>query len=163
MTELYLQGGLWFASTILAALIGFILHTSLDRRHLPFVEKGRRKAVTGEWEGELSQQDNENRTGVTIPIQLSFKANARSVTGTMTIREREPEGIYTFDVTGSFHFDKYLRFEYGTSGSKDTTIDFGNMFMMLNNTSTEMTGKMVGFGSISNTLIASDIKLEKLT
>ncbi len=61
-----------------------------------------------------------------------------------------------------FYYNRYLRLTYTTTDETEDTIDFGSVFLILGDVPTSMVGKIVGYGSISQTLISGTMQLEKV-
>lgn len=144
--------------TIVGSFWGFYLNRFLEKRHLPKITAARQKALSGEWKGIYTQERNESREKRDFSIVLSLDAGPRLVTGVMHVVE---ENEFQFHTEGSFYHNKYLRLSYTASGDTENAIDFGSIFLVLGDYPNKMSGKLAGYGSISENLISGSIVLEK--
>jgi hypothetical protein len=141
-------------------VVGFYITRALEKRHLPKITASRKKAISGEWAGVFRQDQNENREEKEFPIKLTLIAGTRSITGIMVVDEN---ATFEFRVDGTFYHNKYLRLNYTASGVTEAAVDFGSIFLVLGDYPDRMTGKLAGYGSISESLISGPLTLEKHT
>jgi len=146
------------ALTITGSFFGFYLNRALEKRYLPKITSARQKAISGVWEGTYKQEDSEKRDEQNISFKLTLNAGSRTVTGLMSVVDTTN---FEFHVEGSFYHNKYLRLNYTASGITEDAIDFGSIFLILGDYPNKMAGKLVGYGSISETLISGIIELNK--
>jgi hypothetical protein len=146
------------ALTVAGSFWGFYLNRYLEKRHLPKITAARQKAISGEWIGIYAQDENDNRERKDLSIVLRLDAGPRLVNGLMIVSE---ETKFQFHIEGSFYHNKYLRLNYIASGDTEYAIDFGSIFLVLGDYPNKMTGKLAGYGSISEALISGSISLEK--
>ena len=139
-------------------VVGFYITRALEKRHLPKIAVARQKAITGKWFGVYRQEDNDNREGCELSIKMYLKAGSRSIIGTMTVSE---DTEYEFNIEGSFYHNKYLRLNYTASGKTESAVDFGSMFLVLGDFPDKMSGKLAGYGSVSESLISGNLAIER--
>lgn len=144
---------------LLGPFFGFFVSFWLEKQRLPRITSARREAITGTWEGVFEQEKNERREPQKIAIKLQLKAGSRSVTGVMSVKDN---AVFRFDVDGAFYHNRYLRLNYIACGETENAIDFGAVFLILGDFPNKMVGKLAGYGSISETLIAGVVALKKL-
>lgn len=68
---------------------------------------------------------------------------------------------YEFDLEGAFYHNKYLRLHYTASGKTESAVDFGSIFLVLGDFPNKISGKLAGYGSISEALISGSLSFEK--
>lgn len=137
---------------------GYYLHRALEKRQLPRISDARRKSITGNWAGVYYQDANEKRDAQEIRVSLELTAGSRLVTGMMRISDAAD---FQFHVEGAFYHDRYLRLNYTASGATEHAIDFGAIFLVLGDLPDKMSGKVAGYGSISESLISGVVDLKK--
>ncbi len=147
------------ALTIAGSFWGFYLNRFLERKSLPKITLARRKAISGKWIGKYAQDDNINRERKDLSIELELNAGSREIKGKMIVEEERLK--FEFSILGSFHHNKYLSLNYTASEETAGAIDFGSIFLSLGDFPDKMTGKVAGYGSISEALISGDIHVEK--
>jgi len=138
--------------------IGYYVTRALEKRQLPKIETARQKAISGKWSGIYKQEANEKRDGCELSIDMDLKAGPRKIVGTMIVSE---DMEYEFDIEGAFYHNKYLRLHYTASGKTESAVDFGSMFLVLGDFPNKMSGKLAGYGSVSETLITGNLMIEK--
>jgi len=139
-------------------IVGFYVTRALEKRHLPKITTARQKAITGEWNGIYKQENNDNREGCELSIKMNLSAGSRLVVGVMTVSE---ETKFEFNIDGSFYHNKYLRLNYTASGETESAVDFGSIFLVLGDFPNKMSGRLAGYGSVSESLISGVITMEK--
>ena len=145
-------------SALIFIVVGFYITRYLEKRHLPKIAIARQKAITGKWHGVYRQEPNDNREGCELSINLDLNAGPRSIIGTMSVSE---DVLYEFNIEGSFYHNKYLRINYTASGKTESAVDFGSIFLVLGDFPNKMSGKLAGYGSVSEALITGGLTIEK--
>jgi len=145
---------------IIGTVIGIILQKLIDRIQYPIIKDKRKRALNGKWKGCIFQRENKKRKEQSIQLILDIKAQRRLVKCKMSVVDENDE--FEFEVSGGFFHDRYLRLEYETCGKSDACIDFGSIFLELDDRPDKMVGKIIGYGSLSRDMIDGDIEIKKV-
>lgn len=142
-------------------------------------------AITGHWEGYARQLglDNKKYSGIDFykidpykqvssiqhcpeqdiyneiegNIEVGDKGIQSEFTNTIEIDNKNIK--YDFTATGQYITNNYFKFNY--ENSKIDVIQFGTAFLKLHPSATVLSGKFVGYGSISADLVIASIHLRK--
>ena len=122
----------------------------------------RRKALRGRWRGTLKQLDSEV-TGVEAhTLEMSFLPRWRTVTGTAFFIATMHGTDITVDlsVRGGFLHGRFLKIDY--SHSDEAHMQFGSAVLGLSDDGKALSGRYVGYGSLTKQIVTGLITLSKI-
>lgn len=140
--------------TFLGGLITFFLMKYYEQRQLLPVGSARKKALCGDWKGQVIQ-----RSIGSYEIEMSLAFKGHKIIGKGWLRHNEKNLIISLDMEGGFLYENFLKLDYKNADSAH--IQFGSMIFEISPTSRKMKGKFSGYGSISEAVVGGDISLEK--
>ncbi|MGZ8944315.1 MAG: hypothetical protein ACXW1W_02705 [Methylococcaceae bacterium] len=117
------------------------------------ISKDRRDKLNAVWKGELKQASCSN-----TPVRISLKADEKNITGEMEC-DYDDLGKQTFDVSGSFHEDRFLKLDYA---NKDKgAVHFGTFLFELHPFGSTLTGECVGYGVKTGGIVTANLILNR--
>jgi hypothetical protein len=119
-----------------------------------------------QWEGFIDQPDYQGGP-ITSKCAITLTANGKRVIGDGTItveltssHRGGPRAVQmALRFTGAFFHADFIVVEYRPSDG--ASLQFGTMLLHPNAEATELTGRFVGFGSISESIISGAISLRR--
>ncbi|WP_454063225.1 hypothetical protein [Candidatus Nitrospira salsa] len=144
--------------TMVSLIVGFGLNLLAMRMSQPKIRSSRQRILKGAWNGKFKQEANENRESKEFLLKIELDPGKRMIIGKMWVTDK-----INFECTleGTFHHDQYLRLHYSPTGNNKDFIDFGSILLAVSKTGTEMNGRVMGYGSISEAFISGTLKLTK--
>lgn len=147
------------AFTGIGIIGGYAFQRIADRRQYLAIATPRQRKLTATWTGTVQQVATDDRAAVELPITLELQAGSRTIRGSAKI---EDEGrLFEFDVDGAFLSGSYLRLNYSAEKSPSAALDFGVLFLRVGDIPETMTGRLVGYGSITNSLINGTVEVKR--
>jgi hypothetical protein len=151
------------SSTILAALLTFLLTRVYDSRSLKILSKERRNTLNGLWQGKVTQEMG-SRGFVDYPVTFEIKAQRKSVISKSTIIYHDDpyNQAVIFEMQGGFLHNRFLKLDYNSSSNRGA-VHFGTTIHELSADGKQLNGRFVGFGLETQSLVAGTINLRKVT
>jgi Predicted nucleotide-binding protein containing TIR-like domain len=127
---------------------------------------GRVLALPGRWIGKINQDANPNWPATEYDWDSNLESDGKYIVGKFTLQVASPgvaiEGwpkVLEFNARGTFVHERFLKMEYDYIDA--TAIQLGLLLLELNNQSTKMRGRFLGFGALSQQLTSGSVNLEK--
>lgn len=139
---------------ISGSLITFFLVKYYEHRQLLPVGGARRKALCGNWKGQITQ-----RTVGTYAVEMSLESKGNKIIGKGWLRHIERNLLITLDMEGGFLYENFLKLDYRNADRAH--IQFGSMIFEVSPCSKKIKGKFSGYGSVLKAVVGGDISLEK--
>lgn len=139
---------------ISGSLITFFLMKYYEQRQLLPVGSARRKALCGNWKGQVTQ-----RSIGTYEVEMSLDSKGSKIIGKGWLRNSKINSLIALEMEGGFLYENYLKLEYKNADSAH--IQFGSMIFEVSPCSKKIEGKFSGYGSVSKAVVGGDISLEK--
>jgi hypothetical protein len=121
----------------------------------------RTEAFVGKWCGNLKQQFRGQ--WIIAAIEMEFKTEQNAIGGEITLDH--PEGTSNprlhLQVCSSFFYDPFIKLDY--KNKENTVLQFGCWIGRLNAEGTQLKGRYVGYGAVSNRIVTGDVSVEKVT
>jgi hypothetical protein len=148
------------AAASLTAILGYVL--SPDRRQRAAIGSARRDTLEGTWKGELHQAVDIDGVSETNAVEFNLRVRLRTVYGDgrlhYVVNQECRESF--FALRGGFMFDQFLKLDY--SNKKGFVVQFGTIVLKLHSDGTRLEGKLVGYGSVTDRVIAADLELSRV-
>lgn len=157
-----MDAALGAAATIIAAVIGAVVTKWLDSGGRLWIGGDRRRVVRGRWRGSLKQIDSDLSDVDVHTLEMSFEPRLRTIKGTAffiaTIRGKD----VTVDlrVRGGFLHGRFLKIDY--SHSDEAHMQFGSAVLSLSDDGRTLSGRYVGYGSLTKQIVTGLISLSKI-
>ena len=142
---------------LVAPVLTLVFKQAYDRRTLGNI-KGRRKAVIGTWKGTISQEINHKLTD--FNLEIIFTAGKKIVQGDAAFISPTNNELTKLKFIGGFYHDKFIKFEY--KNPDELIIQFGSSILDLSADGRSLTGKFIGYGSVTNMIINGEVTLKRV-
>jgi hypothetical protein len=111
--------------------------------------------LVGTWHGELTQST------LAANVELQLRTSGKKVIGNAELRFTfdGKDRFLTLSLDGGFLYDRFLKLDYENTSSG--TIQFGSIVLDLPAEPDKMTGRYVGYGSITGAIVSGQIVLSK--
>ena len=126
-----------------------------EQRQLLPVGSARRKALCGNWKGQVTQ-----RSIGTYEVEMSLDSKGSKIIGKGWLRNSKINSLIVLEMEGGFLYENYLKLEYKNADSAHI-FQFGSMIFEVSPCSKKIKGKFSGYGSVSKAVVGGDISLEK--
>lgn len=147
---------------IVTSILTLFLKQYIDNRTKLRIPAGRRRAITGHWEGMAHQEPGPNGQPIDFAVTVELTAGRKTISGRLTIRfeldgKREQA---RFNVTGGFFHGYFLQLNY--TPRDEATIQFGSVILELDAAGKRLKGRFAGYGKITQTVVSGTAELEKV-
>ena len=116
------------------------------------IPQNRQESLNGNWEGQISQP-----LFPAANVNLRLEVGKKDVQG--QIQYADGSAIRVFQVSGSFHSDRFLKLDYAPEDK--AAIQFGSCLLELQSDGRTLRGKAIGFGPQSGAIVSGDLTLDK--
>lgn len=115
--------------------------------------------MNGVWKGIVHQHIYVNDEPLDYPVEFKLKVSAKgNFNGTVTLFF--PVGEFDFKLTGGFLYERFIQFSY--YGTDPGIIQFGAAVLELNASGKSMSGKWVGYGAQSQSIVDGEVLVNKM-
>lgn len=149
------------ATTLFAAVLGAFANKWFDSNPNLWIGGKRRRALQGRWRGALKQLDSDLSDVEVHTLEMSFAPRLRTIKGTafFTATVKGTELTVDLQVRGGFLHDRFLKVDY--SHSDEAHIQFGSAVLLMSDDGRSLTGRYVGYGSLTKQIVTGLITLSK--
>jgi hypothetical protein len=128
----------------------------------------RSPAISGEWAGVVYQYDSMDSEPSEFVAEATLIADRKSISGRIQVQfpeklKRPIDGpgplSVQFKVTGGLMYERYLQLNY--LSEDPAVVQFGAWIMELDDHAQELTGRYIGYGAYSKTIVFGLTKLTK--
>jgi hypothetical protein len=121
----------------------------------------RTDVLRGVWTGMLDQPEGPWGQPLKLNSRLMLTSGRQELTGRLIIDHINPDEdiTNTFKVNGVFSYERFVQLNY--TSENPMMIQFGAMLCELDDTGRKMSGKLIGYGSISRKIISGSLEFSK--
>ena len=153
--------GVIFAAVISVVLTARYKNNRINQNN-ESIPLERRKAINGNWEGEIDQDPGKKPEITNYPVFIRLNADERTIDGEMRwkvpVDGKDTEFYFSIQ-NGQFFHGRFLRLNY-TPDDK-ATVQFGTLILKLNETGNSMDGKQAGYGKTTGDVVKGSLKIDK--
>lgn len=163
MSEITIRISLVILGAVVSGMVGATFRKLWDERDLLVIEAGRKEALTGAWNGHFEQNlgpGGETPLHGSILLELvrpTRKLVKGNATFTAVIDGKHLPATIHFE--GGFRNDRFAALNYVNMDK--ATVHFGHFLLELSPDGRKLTGKFLGYGFISETLVEGTVELTK--
>ncbi len=144
-------------SGLVGVLVGSILSTLFKLKDFVYIPHNRRKALTGKWDGKISQIEGPDGKSIKYPITMQCKVGWRTIKGCATYYRKGR--TINLNIKGGFCDQSLFKIEYRNKNLD--VIQHGYSIYSLSNDTSRITGKFIGVGIETQGLVYGDVELTK--
>lgn len=146
-------------ATILSSVLTLLIKEYFERRRFNKIGSEIRDAVYGKWTGQIHQALNGDKRIFETQLELKV-SSAGVITGKAEVPHPNKNGVYYLSLDGGFYSERFLKINY--ENSNKAILQFGTFVFMLSPNADKLTGHFVGYGNISEAVIAGSAQFKKV-
>jgi hypothetical protein len=145
------------ACTLSAPIVALMVKSWLGRRSFRPLAPSRRQAIQGVWRGNTVQEKGPTGEAAEVDLLLTLRAFRNVVKGHARVRWKSVEERVALE--GGFRSDSFLLLTYNSTSA--ITLNFGTLLLRLSANGDRLHGRMLGFGSESETIVHGCTELQR--
>ena len=157
MDSTLLAGLIGGACTMGAPIVTLLIKKQLDQQDLPRVSAERRSAIAGTWTGTVHQDSEENRPEASFRITMQLTIKGKLIIGRGDF-DNENRHI-SVTCRGGFLEASYIKIDYRDKNPE--VVRYGTAVGNLSAEANRLTGKFLGYGTITEGLVTGHFELHK--
>lgn len=144
------------AVALVGPLVTYFVTRAADTHLFQAIPPDRIAAIEARWKGTAEQEFRGHL--VNYPAELQLEVHGRVVRGRLHVdlKDRGEEFTPTFELSGGFLHDRFLRLEYASDTK--ASVHFGAMILELSPDARTLTGRFVAFGAYSQQIVDGSIR-----